>query len=209
MELDSALPFPLGETLTGKNAAGTLINNDKLGLIYKVPYQDLSASLIRTALQRNTYRPLIVVALRNESGLTLQPKRVVRVSLTAGYSALEAVDGYTVTLGQKLAVFTDPFVTSIADDDIFWGILSGPTIVKTAYVEADFNGQIAVGAQLVAATGSTSGNSQNGRVSNVTLPGQTGATLAFNMAANLLAVALSARTTGNTDADLLVNACIR
>jgi hypothetical protein len=81
--------------------------------------------------------------------------------------------------------------------------------MKTPTAGADFNGDIAAGAPLVAATGTTSGNSTGGRVSNVTLPGQTGETAAFSAAANLVGYALSARTTGVTDADILVNLCLR
>jgi hypothetical protein len=200
--------FGLGTTLSGTDDDGNLINDEALGTIYEFPSRDLSSSGIRGNKTRLTDRPIVAVALRNESGLTLYGKRVAKLTETAGYSLLESVDGYAAELADGNVVIIDEFLETdgVADDDIFWGIISGPVTVLTSTVGADFNGDIAVGSPLVAGTGSTTGNSTSGRVSNVTLAGQTAATAAFSMAHNLVGVALSAKTTGNTAADLLINA---
>ena len=204
-------PFELGETLTGTDDDGNLVNDDVLGLIYEFPAVDTTATAIRGNKARKTGKTIKAVALRNESGLTLYGKRVVKLTETAGYSLVESVDGYAPTLADGNIVIVDDQLSStgVADDDIFWGIISGPVTVLTSTVGADFNGDIAVGSPLVAATGSTSGNSTSGRVSNVTIAGQTAGTVAFQMADNLVGRALSARTTAETAEDLLIQACIR
>lgn len=201
-------PFGLGETLSGTDSDGNLINKEVVGTIYEFPSRDVASTGIRGNKTRLTDRPIVAVALRNESGLTLYGKRVAKLTETAGYSLLESVDGYAAELADGNVVIIDEYLATdgVADDDIFWGIISGPVTVLTSTVGADFNGDIAVGAPLVAGTASTSGNSTSGRVSNVTLAAQTAATVAFSMAHNLVGVALSARTTGETAEDLLINA---
>jgi hypothetical protein len=203
--------FELGETLSGTDDDGNLINTQVIGTIRTFPAKDLSVNSLRGNKSFRTGRDVVAVALRNESGLTLYGKRVARLTRTAGYSLLESVDGYADTLLEKQCVIIDEFLATdgVADDDIFWGIIGGPVIVLTGWAGADFSGDIAVGGQLVAATGSTTGVSSAGRVSNVTIVGQTGGTEAFQNAANQIGVALSARTTGETNSDLLINACIK
>lgn len=203
-------PFELGETFAGKDDAGTLINLSWLGQIFEFPANQQGVSQIRGSKKRSSGRQIRAVALRNESGIALLPKRLARLVRTAGYSNVEAVDGYSAVLAEKGIVFIDEFLPAagVADDDIFWGIISGPTTVLTSFVNTDFNGDIAVGAELVAATGATTQDTDAGKVSNVTLPGDTAGTQAFQMAHRVVGVALSARTTDNTNADLLINACI-
>lgn len=194
--------------MSGKDADGNLINADKLGLIYEFPATKLTGNAGATK-KRNVGRPIRAIALRNESGFALLGKRVVRLTRTAGYSLLTSADGYAAAYATTLVAIVDPNITSVADDDIFWGILQGPVTVVTTNTDTDFYGDIAVGSPIVAATGSTSGNSTCGRVCNVTINSSTANTEPFTAALALLGYAMSAKTTANTGADLLINACIR
>jgi hypothetical protein len=204
-------PFELGETLSGKDADGNLINREVLGKVFEFPANQLDVASIRGSKKRRTGRMVTAVALRNVAGFALLGKRVARLSRIAGYDLVEAADGYCDSLAEKQCVIVDEFLPSagVADDDIFWGIIGGPVTVLSAFTGAAFNGDIAVGDQLVGATASTTGTSDAGRLSNVTMNATTGITDAFSMAANLIGVALSARTTGETNSDLLINACIK
>lgn len=202
-------PFALGETLAGTDSDGNLINSDKLGKVYFHPSTaPVSGRQVR---DRRSGMGVCTIALRNESGGTLYGGRLGLFTATAGLSLCESVNGYAAVHATKNIVLIDEFLATngVADDDIFWGILGGVYLGKTPESGAAFNGDIAVGAQLVAATASSTGTSVAGRLSNITLPGTTGATAAFNMAANLVGVALSARTTGETNSDILIRATIR
>ena len=204
-------PFGLGQSYKGTDDAGNLINDEWLGRIYYFPANDPTSTAARGMVsQLATGRYIKAVILRNTLGAPLTRKRLAMFERTAGYSLLESVNGYAAVLAEKFCVFVDGYSDdTIADDDLFWGILEGPTIVLTPQSGDDFNGDIAVGAQLVAATGASTGHADQGRVANVTLPGQTGATQAFAMAANQVGIALSGRTTAETDSALLVHALIK
>jgi hypothetical protein len=204
-------PFDLGETLQGTDDDGNLINTSWLGQIFEIPSSTIPQFAAGNRARRSG-RPVVAVILRNESGQALLPKHVVNLTDTAGYSLLESADGYADALAQDHVAIVDEHLPSagVADDDIFWGILKGPVTVLTPQeAGSQFNGDIAVGGHLVASTASTTLTANAGRVSNVTVVGQTGGTQAFSMARNILGFALSAKTTGNTDADLLICATIQ
>jgi len=209
MAVYSVPPFPLGETLKGTDDDGNLINGHWLGQCFKIPANQFP-SAPTTNLARQTGKPLCVVVLRNESGIALLPKRVARLKRSAGFSLQEAVDGYADSLAEKEIVIIDEYLDSsgVADDDIFLGVYNGPVTCVTGNTGASFNGDIAVGDQLVAGTAATTQGTASGRISNVTMTA-TGASAAFNQAANLVGRAMSARTTGETGADILVDACIQ
>lgn len=216
MEL-SHVPFPLGQTLRGTDDDGALINNEVLGSIHFFYAVERGAADNRGNKTRRVGKKIKAIALRNNSGATLYGKRVAILGSTAGYSGITTVIGYAATLALKGVVIIDEFLATsgVADKDIFWGIIEGPVTVLTPVIAgADFNGDIAVGAQLVAATGTTTGATSCGRVSNVTFTAATAGNTSngfdgFKMAANLIGSALSARTTGETAADLLINAAIK
>lgn len=207
-------PFPLGETLKGTqtiDGTTSTINETVLGTRCAFEHVDYSISGLTAGRARLSGKPICAIALRNTSGITLLPKRLVRLDTTAGLGRIKNADGYTVLLAGLPAVLVDPWLPSagVADDDIFWGIYQGPALVLTPTAGADLNGDIAAGAPLVAATGSTSGNSTGGRVSNITMAAQTAATVSYSMAKNFIGHALSARTTGETAANLLVDFDVR
>jgi hypothetical protein len=217
--IHSEPPFELGQTLRGTDEDGNLINGHHLGTIYTFPSQTMTANL-RGGKARRTGKPIVAVALRNESGGALLPKRIARLTRTAGYSLCESADGYAAGTGEQGAntsvAFIDEFLPSagVADDDIFWGIIGGPVTVLTPIADTDFGSDIAVADLLVSVTGTTTGATTSGRIGkpvfvNATAGGTQAALNGYRMAVGVIARALSARTTGNTATDVLVDACVK
>jgi hypothetical protein len=209
-------PMELGQVLDGKDPDGNLTNEDKLGMVHTFPCVTLTGGPTRSK-GPNTGRAVTAVLLRNTSGLTLLGKRLGQLDRTAGYAMTKNVDGYSTTLANQGVVVIDPNLpsTGVADDDIFWGIISGPALVLVPIAGADMNGDIAVNAPLVSSTGTTTGATTSGRVSNVTVTAATaGNTLngydGFKMAYAVIGRAMSARTTGETTAgtDILIDTAI-
>lgn len=205
-------PFEMGTTLKGTqtlDGTTSTINESVLGT--RCAFQDVNYATSASTRTLLSGEKILAIALRNTSGIALLPKRLVRLDLTAGRGMLKNADGYSVLLAHSPVVLVDPFLpsTGVADDDIFWGLYSGPALCLTPAVAADFNTAITAGAPLVAATGSTSGNSTGGRVANVTLPGQTGDTRSVSNAIGLVGWALSSRTTDITNSDILVKLGLR
>lgn len=208
MYVNSPAYMPLGETLSGTDAAGNLINSEKLGSICEFHAERLDDSSAKT------YRhggPVRAILLRNSSGATLYGKRLAGCKKTAGLSLVTEVDGYTTTLAQGPVVVIDEGLasTGVAANDLFWGIIGGPVITNTPLSGAAFNATgIAVGDSLIAITGSTTGATTSGRVGGYALANNTDAAGAFAQAANRIGYALSARTSGETNSDLLIYAAI-
>jgi hypothetical protein len=207
-------PMDLGETLRGTSDVGsTLINEDKLGGIY---YFDNKST--RKSAARQTGKPIGAVLLRNTSDLTLLGKRLGMLDLTAGFGMNHNVVGYSNTLARKGVVLIDPYLPSggVANDDIFWGVFSGPALCLLPLLGSDHTADIAVNDALVAATGTTSGVTTSGRVThvrfaNATAGDTTACFQAFNMAYGCVGRAMSARTSQETTAgaDLLVDFSIK
>lgn len=208
----AAQPFELGTTLKGTDADGNLINSEVLGGCW-------TFTNIKTTSPTNGIRtphsnePLVVMAIRNRSGVTLYGKRWVTLDYsTAGVTGITDCKGYADTLAEGPAVMIDEFIATngVADKDIFWAVISGVALTLTPETGAAFNGDIAVNADLVAATAASStGATTGGRVSNVTFTNATAGNSSngydgYRMAVNRLGTALSARTTGETSSDLLV-----
>jgi len=139
-----------------------------------------------------SHRPVTRVLVRNVSGGNLLPKRVV--TWKTGYVG-KRVDGYVCETAGVVAGVVDEYwpASGVPDGELFWLVVKGPTLVKTSLAGGAEN-VIAALAHLHGLTAATSGATTSGRV---------------EATANALAVgtvfgrALSAKTTGNTDADLL------
>lgn len=212
MNLSSPLPFELGETQKGTDTDGNIIDYDWAGKLFLISDQNMGAA--RTT-PRRTGRQLWGVPLLNNSGITLYGKRLARLKRAGGFTDMQRVDGYATVLADHGLVVIDEYLATsgVADKYYFWGIVRGPVKILTPTAGADFNGDISIGAQLIAATGATSGNSTSGRISNVTFTNATAGNSsngfdAFKAAFYNVGRALSARTTGETAADLLINAQI-
>lgn len=205
-------PFELGTTLKGTDVDGNLINSEVLGGVYT--FNNITTTSPTGGVRKfHSNEPLVCMAVRNRSGVTLYGKRYVTGPLaTAGLTAVTDLNGYCDSLAEGCVGLIDEFISStgVADKDICWVVISGIALTTTPETGAAFNGDIAVGADLVGATAASStGSTTGGRVSNITLTNATagGTTVgydAYRMLRNLLGTALSARTTGETSADLLV-----
>jgi hypothetical protein len=150
-----------------------------------------------------------VRAVRNNSGATLYGKEFVQLDAKG-----ENITGRVVNDSQH-GYPIDEYIPAagVRNGDICYVVVEGPATMRTAYTGAEFNGDIAVGARLHSVTttaGSTQAGktSEGGRVANFTTVAAT-TTTQFNAliayTANWVAVALSAKTTGNTNADILVD----
>lgn len=202
-------PMELGQTYKGKDADGNLINGHLLGLVYTFPNSPVNG-LPRAGKSRNTGKPITAVLLRNETGLTIYGKRFAMLSNAGGYNGVEAVSGYNATLGNFGIVLIDPFLPSggCADDELFWGVISGAVLIKSPFAAGHVGGSIALGSLLVAATAATTGTSESGRVTTVAIANATDATNA-DVRSRAVGRALSAATTAQTDTDVLVDLAIR
>jgi hypothetical protein len=212
--LYNAPPMELGELLSGTdpNSSTTLINSDKLGQVYFFPAQNLDTGQTRGPKTRVTGQGITAVLLRNTSGAALYAKRLAL--LGEGYDSTHACYGHQQATGfcrvnDQRAVIVDPWLpsTGVPDNDIFWGILKGRCLVKTTYATMV---AIAAGDPLFAGTiNSTSGNSTGGGVAKAELANATDATLALAIPLHIIGWAITAKTTDNTNADILIEACIR
>jgi hypothetical protein len=208
MNYPTILPFELGETVKGTDTDGNIITPEWAGKVHVLSDSQVSAARLAP---RRTGRQLLGIPVLNNSGITLLGKRLVRLKRAGGLTDLARADGYSATLNAVGLVFVDEYLasTGVADKFYFWGIVSGAITTLTPTVDADFNGQIGIGALLVAATGATTQTSSSGRVASITIANATDAAGAQAGAAGVVARALSARTTANTNADLLVLAMLR
>ena len=138
--------------------------------------------------------------VRNVSGFALQPKRLV--SWKAGYRGLR-VAGYVAVDNAEVAGVVDPDLPAagVATDDLFWLFTRGPVVVKTPLAGAAGN-VFDEGDVLCALTAVTTGATTAGRLGKVA---SASTALAASVEFNRIGRAISAATTANTNADLLVD----
>ena len=190
------LPFERGTTAnTGQTVDSTTLDNLE-GKEYMV--EDYSPS---TGLNRTGHMVKLRV-VRNKAAAALLPKRLVTFSTTAGKYGNQ-VTGYADTTAEN-AYPVDEYLPAagVAVDDLFYIVVEGPAVVLSDLAGGATN-LVPVGTVLVALTAVTSGATTAGRVAPQDLTGAT-SPLALQVQ-NRLGYALTARTTSNTDADILVN----
>ncbi len=199
MARDEAPPFDRGEYEATAGALDHLIGKEWV-------FEDVDYSQRGTKPAR-TNRPVTCRLVRNDSGGALLPKRLGVFSTVAGeYGAV--IDGMTsVSYGEGYPI--DEFLPSagVPDGAYFWIVVKGPAVVLTPIAGSEFNGDISIGQRLVALTAATSGATTAGRVAaeNITASTQTADySQILDEAANRIGRALSAKTTGNTNSDILV-----
>jgi hypothetical protein len=191
MARDENPPFARGETFgTTDTAEGTELEGKEW------VFEDRSPNSL-TARSNKYCRCRIV---RNTSGISMLPKRIARFELTAGDYGAQA-DGYTTTTAAE-GYPIDEYLPSagVAANDLFWIVVDGPAVVLTSL--ADLTANLVAGDWVVAITAATSQATTAGRVTNIDLTGAT-SPLALQVM-NRIGRCLSAKTTQNTNADLLV-----
>jgi len=162
---------------------------------FKDEYRSGSGVLVKRS---NQYVECVLV--RNSSGAALLPGRTV--SWASGYRG-RRVDGYTRTTNQEVAGVVDDQLPSagVASNDLFWLIRRGPCLIKTP-LAGDSGNVFAVDDVLVALTAVTSGATTSGRPAVMAKAASTNTAEAI---INRFARVVSAKTTANTNADMLVN----
>lgn len=205
MARNEAPPFPRGQTFYN----GATINTSDLGgqnlegKEWEFEDIDLSQTGAKPARTNRTVRCRCV---RNVSGINLLPKRVVSYQTggTDGRYAVGRVDGYTTTVAQRAAGVVDEWLPAagVVNNDLFWIVVEGPTKVLTD-LAGGANNVHTIGELVTALTAATSQATTAGRVQPQDLTGAT--QLLGNQVLNVIGRALSAATTANTGADLLVD----
>lgn len=150
--------------------------------------------------KKRTEHRVCVRLVKNSAGIALTPGRLVRYK--AGTNRTE-VDGYTTTTAAEIGGVVDEWLPAagVANGSYFYVVIHGPTTVKTS-LAANAENVINEGDVLVSLTGATSGATTSGRVATQDLTGATD--VLGNQVQNALGRALSAKTTANTNTDVLV-----
>lgn len=150
---------------------------------------------------------VIAILVRNSSGVALLPK--MAVTWKSGQRGKQ-VDGYAdFAPDRAIAGIVDEWLpsTGCPANDYFWLVVKGPTLALTAK-EADGTNVIEVDDWLVNVTAAASTHSTSaGRViPAISVAGIT-TNITFAQSSNLykFARAMSAKTTANTNADILIN----
>ena len=194
MSRDENPPFGRGETFFQGDTANATDGAELEGKEWV--FEDKSPT-DRTARSNKYCRCRIV---RNTSGIALLPKRIARFELSAVDYGAQA-DGYTTTTAAE-GFPIDEYLPAagVPANDLFWIVIEGPAVVLTSL--SDLTADLAAGAWVVAITAVTSQATTAGRVTNNDLTGATA--LLANQVLNRIGRCLSAKTTQNTNADLLV-----
>lgn len=150
---------------------------------------------------------VVCILVRNSSGVALLPKRAV--TWKVGQRGKQ-VDGYAEFCPDRaIAGIVDEWLPAagVANNDYFWLTVKGPTFGLTA-IEGDGTNVIEVDDWLVNSTGANStATTVSGRViPAVSVAGMT-TNITFGQSLNLykFARAMSAKTTANTNANVLIN----
>lgn len=187
-------PFALGQTLGTTGANDSLVGisgsygDQWVGAVKE--FTDVNP--VSGAVRSN--RRKVCVAVRNTSGGALLPKRVVRFSVTAG-KIFSEVDGYSAVTNEERVGVVDEFLpaSGVANNDVFWVTVDGPTEVAAALSGTD----IAAGDRVAAVTAITAGATTAGRVGPSSLSAATQG--AGNNGIGVIGYAVSAAaTTGST-----------
>ncbi len=159
-----------------------------------------STTGIASSQQRRSGRQVRCRFVRNVATITLESKRAVR---WAAGQRKKRIDGYCRLDHAEAAGVVDEFYsTGIRQHDLGWIIVGGPGLVKTS-LGGDATNVISEGDTITALTAATSQATTAGRIQayNVT----SNATLGGQAVLNKIGRAMSAKTTANTNADLLVD----
>ena len=169
-------------------------------------FDDAAPGQSSGAKTRRSGRQVLCILVRNVSGITLDPKRVVKYK--AGQK-FKQVDGYCNVAAEEVAGVTDEHYGAggIPNNELFWIAVKGPSLLKTSLAG---NGENVVGANsvLVSLAAATSQATTAGRVIawglTATSTGTTDGTYTNHLLHNF-GRALSAMTTGQTNSDMLVD----
>lgn len=206
MARDEAPPFERGQTFHGGDA--TAITNGLTETAHlegmEWVFEDLDYS-VQGAKPKRSGKAVRCRCVRNTGAVALLPKQLVtpEVDAASGKDLLGRVDG-KVRLTAARCFPVDEWLPAagVAVNDLFWIVVEGPATIQTP-LAGDASNVIAVGDRLVSVTAATSGATTAGRATVQDLTGATA--LLGNQVQNRIGFALSAKTTANTNADLLID----
>jgi hypothetical protein len=198
--MDAWMNLPFERGLTAAAGLASVASTDFENIVgreYKVEDIDPASTTV-TGLKARSGRHVTLLAVRNVSGFALLPKRTVKFK--AGSYGRE-VDGYVTATAEKRAGVVDEFLPAagVANNDVFFIVVEGPTLVLTD-LAGGANNLLPADTVLVALTAASSGATTAGRVAPQDLTGATA--VLGNQVENRIGRALSAATTANTNADL-------
>lgn len=190
MAKDETLPFQRGFTFYN----GGTIDSGNLG---GVNYEGKEYRTEDTIYGTGQYVTLRVV--RNSGSFNLLPKRMV--SFDTAYVGCRC-NGYT-TANYAPGVPVDELLPAagVVPNDLFYVIMEGPCAVLTA-LDGGADNVINIMDPLVALTAATSGATTAGRVQTASTSGST--TNQRDSLLNVVGRAVSAQTTANTNASMLI-----
>jgi hypothetical protein len=206
-------PFGRGETYYGTSPIPAIDANNLGGKNFEGEvweFEDISYALGAVgAKQARSNRLVKCMCVRNISGIALLPKRLANLTTVAEAEVgqnlpayLGQVDGYATATAQR-AYPIDEWLPAagVAANDLFWIVIEGPATVLTAQ-DGGADNVFTIGLGVVALTAVTSQATTAGRVAPVDFTGAT--VLLGNQIKNMIGWALSAATTANTAAGLLI-----
>tara|TARA_R110000824_G_scaffold276311_2_gene464840 strand:+ start:3619 stop:4182 length:564 start_codon:yes stop_codon:yes gene_type:complete len=128
--IDSVADFSLGDTITGTNDNSVLINSALEGREYTFPVTaDVAAAAGMS--NRAVGRRVVARIVRNTSGAVLAAGEIVTMDFTTGHAGLGSATTKSAA-DDRCCLVVDPALGSstVADDDLFYAIVKGPTKVK-------------------------------------------------------------------------------
>jgi len=198
--------FYNGATITADASTGLFGGYEHEGKVWVFEDVNWLQSGVVGAKTNRTSRMVHCMAIRNVSGINLLPGRVgaLQTGGTDGRYFLGRCDGYGTTTAQRGCFVIDEWLPAagVPNNDLFWGVIQGPTTVLTA-LDGGADNVYTVGLEFVALTAVTSQATTAGRIAPQDLTGA--AALLGNQVQNKLGYALSAATTANTNLSLLVD----
>ena len=146
--MQSLANFPgLGNTIPGTDSEDNLANENFLGGRRWFDEIDRDRSTVGPwGLDSGAW--IEAVLLRNTSGSTLIGGNLGLLDQagTAAQTLYTCVSGYGAADWEQACVLIDPWIDStVADDDLFWGIIKGPAPGRTPQLQASFLGALAIG----------------------------------------------------------------
>lgn len=205
MPRDEAPPFGRGETFFNGGTTDTTSGAQHEGKEWV--FEDLQWTGTTGAKPARTNRKVRCKVVRNVSGIALLPKRLCKYKTTSGLYGAQ-VDGYCTLDAEDFAGVVDEWLPAagVPANDLFWIVLEGPTLCLTDLAAAATNSYSA-GTALISLTAATSQATTAGRVQPVNIANATTDNdfNTLNQAMNRIGRAMSARTTNQTNSDVLVS----
>ena len=200
MPRTEAPPFERGQTFYGQSPVPAIDTNNLGGVQHEGKiweFEDIDYSSGVGAKGTRTGRMVKCMCVRNASGIALLPQRLAVLQLS-GLLFTGRVDGYAkVAPAANRAYPIDEFLPAAGcpNNDMCWVVVEGPAMCLTDIAALN---SIVAGDPLIAQTAATSQCTTAGRI---ILMDMTSLTQRFGM----VGYALSAKTTNNTAASILVD----